>query len=341
MSGPARAAIVGWALRTPLGNQPGEVARRFLAGEQGGRASPRFDQSTYAIRRGAAIQGEPPTTRARRLLRRGALFALDAADEARAQAPAAKGVRLGLFAAVGGLRAQWDDLLPALAEQAPDGSRSWERGLQRVHPFWMLQHLSNNAQALLAAEIDARGEGATFAGALAAADALASAARALDDDAIDAALVIAHDSLFDPETLVELGSRHPGALPGEGAAAVVLMRPGDVGAAALAFVTAASTADGGPLEARAETVSRAAAAALDGRPPMLVDEPGPHGLEAALGALGAALPLVQAIVLGALLRLGPLPPADGLRKSELTVLGLAVGVPGLASAILIEIPEGA
>src|SRR5204862_2601439 len=64
------------------------------------------------------------------------------------------------------------------------------------------------------------------------AQAIAAAIRALHDvDAngtapIDAALVVAYDSLLEPETLVELAARDNGAefVPGEAAAAIVLVR---------------------------------------------------------------------------------------------------------------------
>src|SRR5205085_875983 len=112
--------------------------------------------------------------------------------------------RIGLFAGVGGLRAHWDDMLAALEHQRDDGAGAWERGLRDVHPYWMLRHLSNNVHALAAMELELRGEGATFGGATGGAQALAAASRALHAGAIDAALVVAYDSLLEPETLVEL-----------------------------------------------------------------------------------------------------------------------------------------
>ena len=52
-----------------------------------------------------------------------------------------------------------------------------------------------------------RGGGATFGGANAGAQALSAAALDLADGAIDVALVVAYDSLIEPETLVEMASR--------------------------------------------------------------------------------------------------------------------------------------
>src|SRR4029077_17320164 len=121
-------------------------------------------------------------------------------------------------------RAHWDDMMPALARQTipgdgdidgtADGAQLWERGLKLLHPFWMLQHLSNNAHALSAAELGARGDGLTLARANAGAEALAAASAALEVGAVDAALVVAYDTLLEPETLVELATR--GGFTGSG-----------------------------------------------------------------------------------------------------------------------------
>src|SRR5690606_11444790 len=105
------------------------------------------------------------------------------------------------------LRAHWNEIMPALAGQRDDLAAAWSRGLKDLHPFWMLRHLSNNAHALLAQDIQARGEGVTFAGANAGAQALCAAARALADGAIDAALVMGYDSLIEPETIIEMSAR--------------------------------------------------------------------------------------------------------------------------------------
>ncbi len=104
-------------------------------------------------------------------------------------------------------------MMPALARQAPDAERAWERGLYLLHPFWMLQHLSNNAHALAAVELGARGDGLLLAGANAGAQALGAAGRALACGAIDAAVVVAYDTLLEPETLVELATRGASTSP--------------------------------------------------------------------------------------------------------------------------------
>jgi hypothetical protein len=188
-------------------------------------------------RRDAAAPPQP--SRHARFLPRLALLALEAGHEAVARAGAIGGERTGVYAAVGGLRVEWSDLALILGEQQGDGAGAWARGLDRMHPFWMLRCLSNNAQALLAADLGARGEGTTFGGATAGAQAIAAAARALGADAIDTAVVIAYDQ--------------------DDAAALVLAGGGD----ALARVTAWSGADGEAGEPRPATVARVAARAGD------------------------------------------------------------------------------
>jgi 3-oxoacyl-(acyl-carrier-protein) synthase len=225
-------------------------------------------------------------------------FALEVALEAaRATPAAARGDRLGLFFGYGGLRAHWNDMMPALAAQAPDGARAWERGLSLLHPFWMLQHLSNNAHALAATELGARGDGLLLAGANAGAQALAAAGRALACRAVDAAIVVAYDTLLEPETLVELATRgastspvgvpppapyqdsSTGFVPGEAAAAVVLERAEEAEGRALAHIEAWESADGA-----------AGAGALPAAANVLASLPVAEGARAPLAVVdGAAL----------------------------------------------------
>src|SRR5262249_17847057 len=174
---------------------------RLLAGERAAIANPHG----YACTLVAPIQDPPARSRQARFLRRMGLHAMEVAREALGAYPA--GPRVGLFSGVGGLRAHGADMMPALANRRPDGERAWERGLRDIHPYWMLRHLSNNAHALASVELALRGEGATFGGATAGAQAIAAAIRALADGALDAAVVVAYDSLLEPETLVELGAK--------------------------------------------------------------------------------------------------------------------------------------
>jgi 3-oxoacyl-(acyl-carrier-protein) synthase len=183
--------------------------------------------TSYALRIVAPLCEPPAKSRNERFLRRMGLYGMEVAHEAFRAAGVPAGPRYGFFTGVGGLRAHWDDMLAALADQDDSGSDAWQRGLVNVHPYWMLRHLSNNVHALASAELGLRGEGATFGGAEAGLHALRAARRALADGAIDHALVVAYDSLLEPETLVELGERAPSDfVPGEAAAAVVLARDG-------------------------------------------------------------------------------------------------------------------
>ncbi len=349
------AGIVGWAWRTPLGDTVDTAVGRLLAGERAATDKLRFETRTYACRIGAPLLSAPQRSRHSRFLRRMGLFGLEAAHEAlqqaRAQGADASGERLGIFCGYGGLRAHWDDMMEALSGQQAEQSGTWERGLKRIHPYWMLKHLSNNAHALLAADLSARGDGATYGGATAGAQALAAAIRALEAESIDMAVVFAYDSLLEPETLVDLAARGAattveladlaapydvharGFVPGEAAAALVLQRPG--AGWALASITAADAGDGRPSEPSSETL--AAVASRIARADTVVDGSGRavptldageraflapllgHGarltaVQAAFGQMGAATTLVQAIALASCLRRGVLPGIAGLRE---------------------------
>lgn len=386
--GQTQMAITGWALRTALGHHPGEVVSRLLAGERAVQENPIFPAASYPCRLGAAITGAPAPAPVHdaRVLRRLALYAVETAREALTHSGAPSGPRLGVFCGMGGLRAHWNDIMPALENQHDDLANSWALGFRSLHPFWMLQHLSNNAHALFAEAVQAQGEGVTFAGANASAQALCGAARALADGAVDAAVVMAYDSLLEPETVIEMAGRGAlaqgnaeslrapydlhanGAVPGEAAAAVVLERPDDAGARALAFIDAADGAGVLPatlarLGVRAHAVDGAAQAqrAFDDEERTLVarvvgDDVCLTAIQGALGQLGAATSLVQAIVLGSALRRELLPPIAGLvqpapgplvplqRATPLsgisgpTVMGLCVGAPGLVAAIVVTRP---
>jgi hypothetical protein len=365
------AAIAGCAWRTPLGRTLETAMARLYAGERAAMTDPR---GGYACPTVAPIRDEPAPSRHGRFLRRMGLFGLEVAIEALAASGLGGGARAGLFSGVGGLRVHWDDMIAAFVGQRDDGERMWERGLCKVHPYWMLRHLSNNVHALTSAELDLRGEGATYGGANGGAQALASAIRALHDGAIDAAVVVAHDSLLEPETLVELAARGgatlagvdalaapytPGAngfVPGEAAAALVLVRqragaptiavrdaagPGALArCAALAALAPGDlglvdgAAQGAPDRDRAE---RALLASLE-QPLQLT------AITAAMGQLGAATALVQAIALAEMLRAGTASPIAGHAGATATsirtrvALGLSTGAPELAAAIRVEVP---
>ncbi len=349
-----RADLKAWAWRTPLGHTGDGVLRRLLAGEWALQANPRFDAASYACRVAAGIAAPPARSRHQRYLRRMGLYALEVAVEAMRASGVPGGERVGLFFGYGGLRAHWDDMMPAFEHQRPDGEGAWDRGLTLLHPFWMLQHLSNNAHAIAAQELGASGEGSTFGGANAGAQALAAALRALAAGAVDSAVVVGYDSLIEPETLVAMGQRGAltvaanaadvqapyslharGFVPGEAAAAVVLQRPGSTGPT-WSQVQAADAADGEPGEARVETL--AGLLRLLARPGDAVDgaglaQPGFDraereaaaaltGAEAplsclagAMGQTGAAASVVQVIALTLCLQRGLWPAVAGLRQA--------------------------
>lgn len=360
------AAIAGRAWRTPLGNTIDAAMARLFAGERAAITDPR---DAYACTTIAPIRDEPARSRNSRFLRRMGLFGLEVAIEALAASGLPGGPRTGLFSGVGGLRAHWDDMIAGFANQREDGDRMWERGLCNVHPYWMLRHLSNNVHALASAELDLRGEGATFGGANAGAQAIAAAIRALHDNAIDAAVVVAYDSLLEPETLVELAARGSatraplhalvapyapdasGFVPGEAAAALVLVREragaptvaahDAAGPDALARCRALATAAHGIVDGAAlasPDLDRAERAAL---PPSAVLT----AITAATGQLGAATSLVQPIALVEMLRAQTAAPIAGHPDSRptaisaRTALGLSAGAPALAAATRVEVSE--
>lgn len=357
-----KAVLAAAAVRTALGADAHAVAARLLRGERAFSALP----PGYACRVAARIPGEPaPSRQARFLLRMGA-FALEAGRDAMAGVQCAP-ERLGLYAGMGGLRTQWDALLPALRDQRDDAQGAWERGLSQLHPFWMLQHLSNNAHALLSAELSAQGDGATFGGPTGGAQALTAALRALELGLVDAALVVAYDSLLEPEMLIDLTARgvighrsgeRPaydaecgGAVPGEAAAALVLQR-GERGVLLSAATRSSDGRDEAQLFARvAGVLGRAQVIDGPGRAWPALDE----GTllcctSASLGLVGAASAPLQAAIWAELLRAGQAPPIAGLKRvaegalqplreaqPARAALCLSGGAPGQAAAVLVEV----
>ncbi len=347
-----KAAVIGRAWRTPLGTEIDPVIERLLAGDRAAAPNLRFDAGTYRCSLAAPIQQAPAPSRHARFLRRMGLHAVDVAAEAMANAGVTGSDRVGLFFGYGGLRAHWDDLIAAFEHQDASGEGAWDRGLVQLHPFWMLQHLSNNAHAIAAQELGARGEGATYGGANAGAQALAAAIRALAAGSIDVAIVAGHDTLIEPETLVELGERSAvteatldtlaapydtqarGFVPAEAAAAVVLARPGSDWEA-LSHVQAGEGADGSAHEGRIELIARLInrfaepGDAIDGAgiasanwdhaeriaaAAMVGDAAPLCCIMSAMGHIGAASSIVQTIALTELLRRQVLAPIAGLRS---------------------------
>src|SRR3954469_4812619 len=109
-AGGVSVAVAGWALRTPLGNDPGTFRDRLLAGERAFPSTPPADGPVVA-----RIPGEPRSAELRRwqLLGRVERFAVDAAKEALGDRRCAS-ERLAIFWATGGLRVRWEETRPAL-----------------------------------------------------------------------------------------------------------------------------------------------------------------------------------------------------------------------------------
>jgi 3-oxoacyl-(acyl-carrier-protein) synthase len=333
------------AIRCALGDTPSAVYDAWMRQERG--LAP---IAHYPCPVAATIEGAPAVPRSQRHLRRMGVLALAAGQEAFTTKEQPE--RLGLYAAYGGLRAHWEDLMPAMARQESDRRAPWANGLGTLHPFWMLKHLSNNTHALLAEAIDAQGDGATFGGANAGAQAIEAACAALEAGVIDTALVIACDSLIEPETLIDLGvagalakdvdappaydPRARGFVPGEAAAAIVLSRTGP-GPVIEAF-TGADGAKGEPgAEALKNIVDRAgpfvrvdgasrAQPHLDAEERAIVGDVPMSSLQSALGQLGGAASVVQAIMLAEACKRGVSGP----------MLALATGAPGLVGAVRLK-----
>lgn len=329
-------SVTGWAWRTPLGADVNLACDRLLAGERAAVPNPFSDG--YAPTRVAPIPDAPAPSRNRRFVSTIALHAIETAAEAADMAEIGASDRFGVYAAIGGLRAGWDQLMPAMQQQRPDASGSWERGFRALHPLWMLRYLSNNAHGIIAAELGARGEGVTFGGPIAGAQAIGAAHRALALGTVDHALVVAYDTLLAPELLVELEATE---VPGGAAAALVLERSDT---RALALVRASCAHDASPGQPDPSTIARAARPLIE--PELVVDGPAVPGFDAAIGTtivsatgrVGAATSLVQVIALASCLRRGTVPTARGaLPIDRSAALCVSTGAPGAAAAVHVEV----
>jgi len=276
-----------------------------------------LDATIAAIAAGRPVHPAPPPSdrsRTGRLLGPLPAIAVEVARAAARDLPT--GDRTGVFLAHGGLRAHWDDLAPAMAEQSADASAAWSRGLRRLHPLWMLRYLSNGAQAAIAHDLGLRGDGATFSGRASAASALASSAAALSAGTIDHALVVALDDLTALEAAVELTARHPHVTPSLGVAALALSRgSGGIRIEAVDAVCPVSDEpDAAAIAAVVERLPRGTRARVS---------------VAAIGDLGAAALLIDAAIASRTIAVGD------------AVICAAAGSPGQIGAVRVAREEDA
>lgn len=369
-----QARIVSYAIRTSLGDCVAQVFDKMCHGTCASALLP-YEAHGYLNTHCAPIPHEPARSKHRRFARRMDLFGLEAALEAAQKANVEGGPRLGVFVGYGGLRAHWDEMMPSLTHQRADHKALWQRGLRAFHPFWMLRHLSNNAHALCAQSLDARGDGLTLAGANAGAQAIQSAIRALNTHRIDTAIVFAYDSLIQPDVLVELNARGAittsqtatpysndarGLLPSEAAAALVLQRAEDTTGY---LISASAQADGQPIMPDMNTLRRTITSlptqtpqlvdgASLGQPDIdkkerdLIDDLYPNAnlcsITAHLGFVGAAQSVLQAIFLTQMMHTQNTPrwpypsPAQSSPDHIRCGLGLSMFAPGLTGAIMVR-----
>ena len=308
-------AVIGWALETPLG----------------GSIEAHVDALCRApVLRPVTRPPPPAGGRHHRLL--GALggAAVDVALAAVADAGGAlttvDRVRLGVYAAVGALRADWEHLAPAFADQREDGADAWALGLGRLHPLWMLRFLSNGAHGACAAELGAGGDGATFSGPAAVAAAVAAAEDALAAGVIDAAVIVAADSLCSTEAMLELASRRADAVPAAAVAALVVC--GDGQAAARAHLAAVASVDHQHLDPSPDAIAAVRAQLGAGAAGFATRR---H-----LGEVGAAALAIDVIVAAAMRARGLAPRGLDVPPTG-AIHCISAGRPGQIGVIRVEV----
>lgn len=325
-----QASIIGGALRTCAGDDITTLAAAAAAQRFCTVPAPAPWHVYPAAAHGVGtITSALTRTPHDRILRRLALHGYHVATAALQSVTLVGSPRVGLYVGIGGLRAQWDDLIPALKQQQPDFVDGWQRGLKQLHPFWMLQHLSNNTHALLSKDLGARGEGFTFGGSNAGAQALEAAITGLACGANDVAIVLAYDSLLEPELLLQ---PTVASFPSEAAAAVVLAAtaPAHGSLALLEARTAADDSDGAPTNGTLGRVLRGLdvgrSDAIDA--PHLLWPAATHDTASMIGDVGAAMAVTQALLWAQRY-------AIGTATTDAT-LCLSLGSPGLAGAVRIS-----
>lgn len=340
------------ALRAAVLTSFGDLEATVSAIANRATAGARDPQARLVI---ARLSAKPTGARHARLVGPLPALALDVARAVASELP--RGPRTGVFVATGGLRAQWDELAPAMAEQVADGTNAWARGLSRMHPLWMLRYLSNAAHAIIAAELGAVGDGATFAGPASAASALVAAQAALEANEIDHAIVVALDDVTADEVAIELAARKPGLVAGAGVAAIVVTRGEHATARQIAAAGSVAPekirhADPIQIAGRGEghPVRRVELLAIDGVDPENA-EPSPSAIAAvrrrlpksdrevsfvaSTGWLGAASLLVDVILAGEFMRRGW--PVHRDLGDPRSVTATAAASPGQIGAVRVEV----
>ncbi len=146
--------------------------------------------------------------------------------------------RTGVFAgSPGGKYRHQYDYLPVLAAVHGDHARFGDRAMEQVHPMWLLRTLPNNVLGYVGMQYRLKGPNHNFTDhSVSGTQAIAEAARYMQEGAIDRAIVVAYESAVEPEgiayyaSLGLLSSRglHPfdadrdGTVLAEGAGALVL-----------------------------------------------------------------------------------------------------------------------
>jgi 3-oxoacyl-(acyl-carrier-protein) synthase len=276
----ASVVLTGMGMVTPLGTDPAEVLRRIRAGETAAAPPARFDASPFACPLAAEVrdfapEDHVPDPKTLRLMGRDARFAAAAARAALAHAGIAAGreypaEEIGLFGATGLAGMDLEDVEPLIRSSAGTGGafdprRFGEEALKRVRPILSFRILGNMPICFVSIFEGIRGPNAVYnpwegQGARAIVRGIAAVRRG------EAACALAGGC--DAKTgqlafvgLEQAGAFRPwaesgrGAVPGEGAAFLVLEEEGRArarGARIIARFRAAAirtASEGSPLDA--------------------------------------------------------------------------------------------
>jgi 3-oxoacyl-[acyl-carrier-protein] synthase II len=189
-----------------------------------------------------------------------------ASDGARLAALARE--RVGLHVAIGMGDLGVEDLGPAVLASREGGrldlARFFAGGYRQIHPLWPLSALGNVGVGQISIDLDVRGDNLVLASeADAGLRAILEGAFAVAEGACDATLAGGASEALGPGAFLRLALRGREAAPGEGAAALALVREGD--GAPLGLLRGGATAFGlaeGGLGPTEDAVGRAVEGAL-------------------------------------------------------------------------------